>query len=128
MTDMIPKNPRFRMKPWVYGALRWYRANSSKYQALGLLPKKMFGEDPIKSNRITNAHQLIGQYLMLKGPDTEDNMVTIRETNQKFWHYLELKGISAHRSAIVLAVSEKVATFFPGFNDANATEYDDEED
>jgi hypothetical protein len=95
---------------------------------IGPAAKKLLGEDPIESNRITNTHQLFGQYLMLKGPDCEDYAVTISETNQKFWQFLKLKGISAHRSAIVLAVSEKVATFFPGFHDANANEYDDEED
>jgi hypothetical protein len=74
--------------------------------------------------RITNTHQLIGQYLMLKGPDEEDKIVTVSELNHKFWFYLKSKGIKAHRSAIVLAISEKVASFFPGLHDANADDFD----
>lgn len=94
---------------------------------IGPAAKKLLAEDAIPEDRITNTHQLIGHYLKLKGPDGEDEVVTIAETNQKFWYWLKLKGIASHRSAIVLAVAEKCATFFPGFHDANAVEYDDEE-
>lgn len=88
---------------------------------------KIFMEDPDPMTRITNTHQLIGQYLMFKGPDDDEKVVSVSELNHKFWFYLKAKGIKAHRSAIVLAISEKVASFFPGLHDANADEYDDGE-
>jgi len=82
--------------------------------------------DPL--TRITNTHQLIGQYLMLKGPDNGTTTVSVTELNQKFWFYLKAKGIKSHRSAIVLALNEKVGTFFPGLYDANALGDSDEND
>ena len=66
---------------------------------------------------ITNTWQLFGKYLMLKGPDTLDangNMVIVDcEThNNKFWKFLQDKGINAHRSAIIMAVALKVSQRF----------------
>jgi len=76
--------------------------------------------------QITNTYQLFGKYLMLKGPDSDEHTVECIEHSEKFWHYLKAVGISAHRSAIVKAVAEKAAAFFPGIYDANM--YDEEED
>ena len=77
-------------------------------------------------DHVTNTYQLFGKYLMLRGPDTKEDEITVETTNQKFWYWLKLKGITAHRSAIVLAVYEKVSTFFPGWWHGSAE--DDEED
>ena len=80
---------------------------------------KALANDPDDTTRITNTHQLIGQYLMLKGPDTEEHTTSVREWNQKFWYFLKAKGITAHRSAIVLAIYLKVTSFFPDLSDIN---------
>jgi hypothetical protein len=89
---------------------------------------KAFLKDPDDMTRITNTHQLIGQYLMLKGPDDDDHSCSIRELNQKFWYFLKTKGITAHRSAIVLAIYLKVASFFPDLSDMNEEDYEDDND
>lgn len=80
---------------------------------------KALANDPDDTTRITNTHQLIGQYLMLKGPDSEEHTCSTRELNQKFWYFLKAKGIVAHRSAIVLAIYYKVSSFFPDISDIN---------
>lgn len=98
--------------------------NLNEVPGVGPAAIKLFKEDPDPMTRVTNTHQLIGQYLMLKGPDDDDNFVSVSELNQKFWFYLKAKGIKAHRSAIVLAISDKVASFFPGLHDANADEFE----
>lgn len=54
------------------------------------------------------------QFLMLKGPDSEDNKVESMEHCEKFWYWLQDKGISAHRSAIVKAIALKVNGLLPG--------------
>jgi hypothetical protein len=78
---------------------------------------------------VTNTYQLFGKYLSLKGPDTDEEQVESYLHNEKFWLWLKMKGISAHRSAIVKSIAEKSATFFPGFYDANAYgDSDDEEE
>jgi hypothetical protein len=85
---------------------------------------RAFLSDPDSTTRITNAHQLIGQYLMLKGPDDETNQCSVRELNQKFWYFLKTKGIVSHRSAIVLAIYLKISLFFPDLSDANQEDYE----
>ena len=87
---------------------------------------KILTSDPDLSTRITNTHQLIGQYLMLKGPDDEHHTCSIHEVNQKFWYYLKAKGITSHRSAIVLAIYLKVASLFPDLADMNEEGDDDD--
>jgi len=77
---------------------------------------------------ITNFYQLFGAYLALKGPEDESNEVTVGELNQKFWYYLKAIGIVSHRSAIVLALSEKASSFFPGFYDAHEDNIIDEDE
>jgi hypothetical protein len=94
---------------------------------IGPAAVRAFANDPDETTRITNTHQLIGQYLMLKGPDTDEHTTSIREWNQKFWYYLKAKGITAHRSAIVLAIYLKVASFFPDLSDMNEEDYDVED-
>lgn len=113
-----------RMDAWRSGTVT---GDLTEVPGIGPDAKKKLSTASILEDRITNTHQLFGKYLMLKGPDEDGHVVTVSETNQKFWYYLKFKGISSHRSAIVLAVSEKVATFFPGFYDANASDYDEED-
>ena len=54
-------------------------------------------------------HQLIGKFLSLREPG-----MTTQEHLDAFWFWLQAKGITAHRSGIVHAVSEKVDTWIPG--------------
>ena len=63
---------------------------------------------------------------MLKGPDTEDNKVESLEHCEKFWYWLQDKGISAHRSAIVKAIAMKVNGLLPGVYDQDVYGDDDE--
>ncbi|EJK44675.1 hypothetical protein THAOC_36769 [Thalassiosira oceanica] len=77
---------------------------------------------------ITNTYQLIGKFLMLKGPDTDDNKVESMEHCEKFWYWLQDKQISAHRSAIVKAIAMKVNGLLPGVYDADLYDDDDDEE
>jgi len=76
--------------------------------------------------KVTNTYQLIGKFLMLKGPDDDDNKVESMEHCEKFWYWLQDKGISAHRSAIVKAIACKVNGLFPGVYDPDLYDDDDE--
>ena len=66
------------------------------------------------------------QFLMLKGPDDGENKVESMEHCEKFWYWLQDKGISAHRSAIVKAIALKVNGLLPGVYDPDL--YEDDED
>jgi len=90
---------------------------------LGPAAIKMLGEA-----KVTNTYQLVGTYLSLKGPEDEEHEVSVGALNQKFWFFLKSAGIKSHRSAIVLAVYEKVSSFFPGFYDATADATAEEEE
>jgi hypothetical protein len=68
---------------------------------IGPAAVKKLGEAMIDAERITNTYMLFGKYLSLKGPDLDGHKVDIVEHNERFWHYLKIRGISAHRSAIV---------------------------
>jgi len=74
----------------------------------------------VKEN-ITNTFQLLGHYMSMA--TIEDGKVDTFLLNQEFWLFLEGCKISSHRSAIVKAVSAKVATSFTQFSDLNI--YDD---
>lgn len=113
------------MSAWRQGGITGF---IEEVPGIGPGAAKRLAEDPIETLRITNTYQLIGAYLMLKGPEANGETVTVSELNQKFWFFLKMKGISAHRSAIVLAISEKVSTFFTGFYDANSAFDDDAEE
>jgi hypothetical protein len=71
--------------------------------------------------QITNTYQLIGKFLMLKGQD-----VGVVEHSDRFWFFLQEKGITAHRSAIVRAIAEKVNGMIPGVYDSS--KFDDDEE
>lgn len=70
----------------------------------------------------------IFQFMMLKGPDTKDEKVECMEHCEKFWFWLQSKGISAHRSAIVKAVASKMNGALPGIYDSSMYEEDEEEE
>jgi len=63
---------------------------------------------------------------MLKGPDSDEHTVTSLEHMEKFWFWLQEKGITSHRSAIVRALAEKMNSMIPGIYDSSL--YDDEND
>mmetsp|Transcript_32386 Transcript_32386/g.39808 ORF Transcript_32386/g.39808 Transcript_32386/m.39808 type:complete len:133 (-) Transcript_32386:325-723(-) len=77
---------------------------------------------------VTNTFQLIGKFLTLKGPDTEDGKVEQLEHMEKFWYWLQSKGIASHRSGIVRAIAEKVNSMIPGIYDPDAYGDDDDSD
>jgi len=86
----------------------------------GIGPK---AEKNLKEKRnITNTFQLLGHYMSMA--TIEDGKIDTFLLNQDFWMFLEGCKISSHRSAIVKAISEKVAASFPQFADLNI--YDDE--
>ena len=89
--------------------------NLDEVPGIGPAAMKALRSGSDTDDHITNTYQLFGKYLMLRGPDTPDDPVDVDTTNQKFWYWLKLKGVSAYRSAIVLAVYEKTSTFFPGW-------------
>merc|ERR1719222_189879 len=78
-------------------------------------------------DEITNTYQLIGKFLLLKGPDGKDKVESV-EHMEKFWHWLSEVGINAHRSAIVRAIAEKMDISYPGIYDASYYEQDEDED
>jgi hypothetical protein len=85
--------------------------------------EKLGAKDVEENQRIETTHQLIGKYLMLKGPGD-----TFKELNQKFWYFLMAKGISSHRSDIVKAIAKKVSSFIPNFQGGIEDDYEYEED
>lgn len=76
------------------------------------------GDDP--NEKITNTYQLIGKYLMLKGPDDGENKVSCVEHCDKFWAFLQSKGVNAYRSGIVQCIAEKCNILLPGIYDDTA--------
>jgi hypothetical protein len=66
---------------------------------------------------------LFGTYLKLKKEGMDPGV-----HNQKFYDWLQSVGISAHRSAIVVAIAEKLARIFPGIYDPTAYEEKEEEE
>uniref|UniRef100_A0A7S2R0A3 Uncharacterized protein n=1 Tax=Eucampia antarctica TaxID=49252 RepID=A0A7S2R0A3_9STRA len=96
---------------------------------IGPAAKRALAGGDDESDRITNTFQLIGKFLMLKGPDEDDMKIDCMEHMEKFWYWLKQKGIKSHRSAIVKAIGEKINTMIPGIYDASIyAEDDDDED
>lgn len=93
---------------------------------IGPAAKKKLGEGDADGDVITNTFQLVGKFLMLKGPDDGDEKVGTREHMEKFWYWLQEKGISSHRSGIVRCIAEKMNAMMPGIYDAS--EYADDDD
>eukprot|EP00593_Proboscia_inermis_P005097 CAMPEP_0171305684 /NCGR_PEP_ID=MMETSP0816-20121228/15544_1 /TAXON_ID=420281 /ORGANISM="Proboscia inermis, Strain CCAP1064/1" /LENGTH=110 /DNA_ID=CAMNT_0011786685 /DNA_START=509 /DNA_END=844 /DNA_ORIENTATION=+ len=75
-------------------------------------------------DQVTNTYQLFGKFLSLKGPDKVDPV----EHMEKFWYWLKDQGISAHRSAVVRAIAEKMNSMMNGLYDAEAYGDDDDDD
>ncbi|CAN0417120.1 unnamed protein product [Pylaiella littoralis] len=70
-------------------------------------------------DRVTNTYQLYGKFLSLRGPEAgETHEVDSVEHCEKFYLWLQGKGINACRDAIVRAVAEKSNNFFPGLYDS----------
>ncbi|CAM9355910.1 unnamed protein product, partial [Ectocarpus fasciculatus] len=67
-------------------------------------------------DKVTNTYQLIGKFLALRGPDQTDHEVRVDSVEHcdKFWYWLQAKGINSNRSGIVNAIAEKVNTWIPG--------------
>lgn len=70
--------------------------------------------------QVTNSFQLVGKFLLLKGPDVDGHKVESVEHMDRFWHWLASRGVSSYRSGIVNAVAEKMNTMMPGIYDADA--------
>ena len=76
------------------------------------------GDDP--AEKITNTFQLIGKYLLLKGPDDKEHSVSCVEHCDKFWAFLQSKGVNSYRSGIVQCIAEKCNILMPGIYDDTA--------
>eukprot|EP00559_Dactyliosolen_fragilissimus_P008778 CAMPEP_0184856594 /NCGR_PEP_ID=MMETSP0580-20130426/1772_1 /TAXON_ID=1118495 /ORGANISM="Dactyliosolen fragilissimus" /LENGTH=114 /DNA_ID=CAMNT_0027351697 /DNA_START=146 /DNA_END=493 /DNA_ORIENTATION=- len=95
---------------------------------IGPAAAKKLAQSENEDEKITNTFQLIGKFLMMKGPDSGDHVVTSTEHMEKFWFFLQEKGISAHRSAIVKAIAEKMNSMIPGIYDASVYDSDDDDE
>jgi hypothetical protein len=93
---------------------------------IGPAAAKKLADAEDDDEKITNTWQLMGKFLMLKGPDEDGHKVESNEHMQKFWHWMAEKGISSHRSAIVRAIAEKMNGMTPGIYDAS--DYVDDDD
>ena len=95
---------------------------------IGPAAAKKLADAEDDDEKITNTWQLMGKFLMLKGPDEDGHKVESNEHMQKFWHWMAEKGISSHRSAIVRAIAEKMNGMTPGIYDASDYVDDDDDD
>ena len=67
---------------------------------VGPATAKVLAETDDGNDKVVTTYQLFGKYLMLKGPD-----MSPMEHTERFWYWLKNRGVNAHRSAIVRAVS-----------------------
>jgi hypothetical protein len=81
-------------------------------------------KEKLAARNVANTWQLCGTYLTLKGPEDEATDPAVH--NDKFWYWLKDAGITSHRSAIVVAIAEKMAQTFPGIYDPTAYNEDEE--
>ena len=65
------------------------------------------GDEPV-----TNTYQLVGKFLSLKG----DKMSVIEHCD-RFYYWLQHKGVDAGRDNIVRALGDKCEVFMPGIYD-----------
>lgn len=61
---------------------------------------------------IYNTHQLIGQFLVLRG-----NMTSHEDIADKFYSWLGEIGVHTNRATITAAIAEKIGTWIPGIYD-----------
>ncbi|CAM9412549.1 unnamed protein product, partial [Ectocarpus fasciculatus] len=74
------------------------------------------GEDCIK-----NTFQLIGKFLVLRASKEEDGeLIDCVEHCDKFYWWLQSKGIGGGRGRIVQCIAEKVNLAYPGIYDSTA--------
>ncbi|GAB5033724.1 Hypothetical protein NocV09_01500390 [Nannochloropsis oceanica] len=64
---------------------------------------------------IHTTHQLIGEYLKMKGKDVDPKMHA-----QHFYDHIQAYGVSSHRTDVVDAIASKVSMWLPGMYDASA--------
>lgn len=79
----------------------------------------------LEQDGIKNTFQLIGHYMKLAETSTGEDGELVIDTyllNQDFWQLLKSMDIKSHRSAIVKAISDRVASSFSAFHDANIYE------
>ena len=95
---------------------------------IGPAAKAALARHEDETERITNTYQLIGKFLMLKGPDRGDEKVDSIEHNDKFWYFLKSRGVSAYRSGIVQCIARKCGSFMPGIYDPTLYESDSDEE
>mmetsp|Transcript_50086 Transcript_50086/g.55944 ORF Transcript_50086/g.55944 Transcript_50086/m.55944 type:complete len:131 (+) Transcript_50086:79-471(+) len=104
-------------------------ADLSSVPGLGPAGIKKLADCELDEDKITNTYQLFGKFLMLKGPGNDGGIeIDSHEHTEKFWYWLKNRGITAHRSAIVLAIATKSSTFFQGMYDVNESDSDDDEE
>jgi hypothetical protein len=77
----------------------------------------------LKAQNVNNSFQLLATYLDMKNPAT----MPPAEHQDKFWTWLKEIKIVAHRSAIVMAMGEKMSQLVPGIYDPSVYEEDGEE-
>ena len=66
---------------------------------------------------IFTVYQLMGQFLMLKGPD--DSSI---DHCDKFWHWMRGIGVNAQRNTIIEAIGTKCNVAYPNIYDASQYE------
>jgi hypothetical protein len=79
---------------------------------------------------VNNTYQLFAKWLELHDLTEEDEPGTEPSaslTNQKLWFWLKAKGVHSSRSAIVKAVSDKLASFMGTLRPPVDDEEDDDE-
>lgn len=78
----------------------------------GAVNKLKEGEEPV-----TTTYQLVGKYLSFKGEG-----IDVKEHCDRFWSWLQAKGINSFRAAIVMAIAQKCDIMFPGTFDPSIWE------
>ena len=66
---------------------------------------------------IFTVYQLMGQFLMLKGPD--DSSI---DHCDKLWHWMRGSGVNSARNNIIEAIASKANVYFPNIYDASQYE------
>jgi hypothetical protein len=114
-----------RLEEFVQGQIT---GDLTEVPGIGPAAVKLLSQHENQHLRITNTYQLIGQYLMLKGPEDGGEKVDCYAHNDKFWYWLKSRGISSHRSGVVQAIARKCNSFMTGLYDPTIYESDDEEE
>jgi len=76
-------------------------------------------EETLKGKRITNTHQLIGQFLLFHANDVDP-----QQLHDRFKLWLDKLGVSESSALIASAVAEKVGTWVEGVYDGDNEAWD----